>query len=134
MSDCIFCKIIDGSIPSFKIHENENCLVLLDRFPSGIGHVLVIPKKHVENIFELDDETAAKIFPLVTDVAKRMKKHLALDGLNILQNNGAAAQQSVPHFHIHLIPRCKDDAITIHWDSVDPDLKSFEDIVKTLSF
>ena len=134
MNDCIFCKIIDGTIPSFKIHENEKFLVLLDRFPSCLGHVLVIPKKHAENIFELDSETASEIFSLVADVAKRMKDVLPLEGLNILQNNGVAAQQTVPHFHIHLIPRYTDDDITIHWDSIDPKIENFEKTIATLQF
>lgn len=105
MSDCIFCKIINGDIPSAKVYEDENVLAFLDISQVTKGHTLVIPKEHKENVFELTDEIAAKVFSAVPKVANAIKAAYDPIGLNVLQNNGEAAGQSVFHFHMHLIPR-----------------------------
>jgi histidine triad (HIT) family protein len=113
--NCIFCKISNGDIPSAAIYEDDNFKVILDKFPSAPGHALILPKKHADNIFELDADSAAKIFPLAQKVAQAMQKSLNPDGINILQNNGEAAGQSVMHLHVHIIPRFKEDTIRIGW-------------------
>ncbi|MFI3174186.1 MAG: HIT family protein [Bacillota bacterium] len=113
MSDCIFCKMVNKEIPSGTLFEDDDFLVILDKFPATKGHVLVIPKVHAATIFDLSKEQSEKIFPLVTKIANQLKKNLPLEGLNLLQNNGEIAGQSVPHFHIHLIPRYKDDGVVI---------------------
>lgn len=118
--DCVFCKIIKGEIPSATIYENDEFKVILDRFPSSLGHVLVLPKEHIENIFEMPEEKAGKIFKLVSKIAPIVKKQLNCDGINILQNNGEAAGQSVPHFHIHIIPRYNNDGLNILWKPTEP--------------
>ncbi|MEH7884548.1 HIT family protein [Bacillus sp. JJ1609] len=105
MSDCIFCKIINGEIPSAKVYEDENVLAFLDISQVTKGHTLVIPKVHKENVFDLTDEIAANVFSAVPKVANAIKAAYDPIGLNVLQNNGEAAGQSVFHFHMHLIPR-----------------------------
>ena len=103
MNDCIFCKIIAGDIPSATIYENDEFKVILDRFPSGEGHALILPKNHVANIFEIDPEQAGRLFALAAKLAKAMKEVLGFEHMNILQNNGPAAGQSVFHLHFHVL-------------------------------
>jgi len=110
---CVFCKIVDGSIPSYKIYEDQTCLAFLDISQVTLGHCLVIPKKHFENIFEIDEKTASILFENVVKIAKMLKQNLNVENINILNNNGKLAYQSVIHFHIHLIPRSENDNFTI---------------------
>lgn len=118
--DCIFCKIIENTIPSATIYEDDEFKVILDRFPSSVGHTLVICKDHIENIFEMPQQKAGRMFELTTKIAAVVKSQLNCDGINILQNNGVAAGQSVPHFHIHIVPRYDNDAIDIRWEAQNP--------------
>jgi histidine triad (HIT) family protein len=105
MSDCIFCKIINGEIPSAKVFENEHVLAFLDISQVTKGHTLVIPKVHKENIFKLTPEIARNIFEVVPKIANALKTEFNPIGLNAVNNNGEEAGQSVFHFHLHLIPR-----------------------------
>ncbi|GAB1613569.1 MULTISPECIES: HIT family protein [Mammaliicoccus] len=109
MSETIFSKIIDGEIPSFKIYENEHVYAFLDISQVTKGHTLLIPKKASPNIYETDAETMKHISEALPIVANAIKKAFNPDGLNIIQNNGEFASQSVYHIHFHLIPRYKDD-------------------------
>ena len=120
MSDCIFCKINAGDIPSATIYENDEFKVILDRFPSGEGHALILPKNHVANIFEIAPEQAGRLFSLAAKLAKAMKEVLGFEHMNILQNNGTVAGQTVFHFHLHLIPRWEGDGINIGWTPTSP--------------
>ena len=120
MSDCIFCKIIAGDIPSATIYENDEFKVILDRFPSGEGHALILPKNHVANIFEINPEQAGRAFALAAKLSRAMKEVLGFEHMNILQNNGTVAGQTVFHFHIHLIPRRENDGINITWTPTEP--------------
>lgn len=113
--NCVFCKIVDGVIPSSTIYEDEDFKVILDISPASKGHAIIIPKTHVENVFELPENLASKVFAVASKVAKAMKAELQCDGFNILQNNGEVAGQTVFHFHMHLIPRYKEDQVTIKW-------------------
>lgn len=116
MDNCIFCKIVNGEIPSAKVFENEDVLAFLDISQVTKGHTLIIPKKHCENVFELDEKTAQAIFKEVPKVANALKKTFQPVGLNLLQNNGKAADQSVFHFHIHLLPRYGEyDGFSANW-------------------
>lgn len=110
--DCIFCKIIDGEIPSYKLYEDENVLAFLDITQGTKGHTLVIPKKHVRNVYDLDEETAQNVFKVVPKLANALKKAFNPIGLNIVNNNDKPLQ-SVFHFHIHLIPRYEDDGMVL---------------------
>lgn len=114
---CIFCRIIGNEIPSATLYEDEDFRVILDISPAAKGHTIIITKKHIENLFEMDSDTASKALVVATKVAKALKNELNCDGLNMLQNNGTAAGQSVFHFHIHLIPRYNNDSVNILWAS-----------------
>lgn len=115
MSDCIFCKIAGGEIPSATIYEDEDFRVILDLGPATKGHALIIPKKHYGNLCELPDELAGKAMVLAKKVITRMTDILECDGYNVVQNNGKAAGQTVFHFHMHLIPRNEGDHAGITW-------------------
>lgn len=106
--NCIFCKIISGEIPSATIYEDEEFKVILDISPAAEGHALILPKEHYANIYELPEELAAKAMLLAKRLGAHMTEKLSCDGLNLVQNNGEVAGQTVFHFHIHLIPRYKD--------------------------
>lgn len=118
MGDCIFCKIVNGDIPSAKVFENEHVLAFLDISQVSKGHTLVIPKVHKDNVYELTPEIAKNIFEVVPAIANAIKKEFNPIGLNLLQNNGEHAGQSVFHFHMHLIPRYgKGDGFGVVWKS-----------------
>ena len=104
-SNCIFCKIIAGEIPSRTIYEDEEFKVFLDVSPASKGHALIVPKVHYADLYDIDEEVAAKAMKLAKKLATRMTKVLGCEGFNILQNNNEAAGQTVFHFHMHLIPR-----------------------------
>lgn len=108
---CIFCKIVSGEIPCYKIYEDDNFLAFLDLSQATKGHTLVIPKKHCDNIFSLDENT--DIFKVVIKIAKALKKCLKVDDINIINNNGTLAGQTINHFHIHLIPRYEGDKVSL---------------------
>lgn len=106
MDDCIFCKIIKGEIPSTKVYEDDDILAFLDISQTTPGHTLVVPKKHVKDIFAYDKKLAAKVFSKLPMLARAIKESdPAIKGINILNNNGEVAYQSVFHSHIHIIPR-----------------------------
>lgn len=112
---CVFCRIVEGSIPAYKIYEDQDVLAFLDTSQVTIGHTLVIPKKHIENIFAMDQELASRLFSKVPLIANKLKKGLNINDLNILNNNGKLAYQSVNHYHIHLIPRSEGDEFSINF-------------------
>ncbi len=114
-TNCIFCKIANGDIPSSTLYEDDLFRVILDLSPAAKGHALILPKQHMANIFEMDDATAGKVFILASRIAKAMKTALNCDGLNIVQNNGEVAGQTVFHFHMHIIPRYENDGQNITW-------------------
>lgn len=132
MSDCIFCKIINNEMPSYKIYEDADFLVILDKFPITLGHSIVIPKKHFENVYELETNVSEKAFPLISKISKVLKSSLECDGLNIFQNNGEVAGQSVKHFHVHIIPRFKNDEIKIISDEKKVTDEDFINIIEKL--
>ena len=115
MSDCIFCRIAAGEIPSKTRYEDETVRVILDLGPATKGHALILPKQHAANLYELPDETAEKVLPLAKKLAKQLREKLGCDGLNLVQNNGETAGQTVMHFHMHLIPRYHGDGQKINW-------------------
>jgi len=121
MSDCIFCKIRDGQLPSFKINEDERTLTFMDINPINSGHCLVTTKAHAATLFEADEEDLRAAMVAAKRVALAIQHALKPDGLNVLQANGAAAFQSVPHFHLHLIPRWNNDGKGFDWKEVKAD-------------
>ena len=107
--NCIFCKIAAGEIPSATIYEDADFRVILDIEPASKGHALILPKEHYANLYELPDELAAKVLLVAKTVVTKMTNILNCDGYNVLQNNGEVAGQTVFHYHMHLIPRYKDE-------------------------
>ncbi|HIV81778.1 MAG TPA: HIT family protein [Candidatus Salinicoccus merdavium] len=120
MTKTIFEKIIDREIPANIVYEDNEVLAFMDAFPLSKGHTLVTPKRPIENIYELDDETGAKVMAAVTKVSKALRDAFNPKGLNVVQNNGSYASQSVFHLHFHLIPRYDDeyDGFNYKWDPV----------------
>lgn len=114
--DCIFCKIANGEIPSKTLYEDEAFRVILDLGPATKGHALILPKDHAANLFELPEETAAAAMVVAKKMAQKMKDKLHCDGLNLVQNNGEVAGQTVMHFHLHMIPRYEGDGQNILWN------------------
>lgn len=112
--NCIFCKIIKGELPSAKVYENENLISFLDVNPVSRGHCLVVPKKHFENAFDIDDATLQELFLEGKNIAKKLKGKIDADGINFLQSNGKSAGQIVFHFHLHIIPRYENDGLKKH--------------------
>jgi len=117
-TDCVFCKIRDGQIPSLKIFEDEKTLTFMDINPLNSGHCLVITKNHAATLFEAEVEDLQAAIATAQRVALAIRDGLKPDGLNMLQANGAAAYQSVPHFHLHLIPRWTNDGKGFDWKLV----------------
>ena len=127
-NNCIFCKIANGEIPSKSIYEDDEFKVILDLGPATEGHALILPKAHAADLFELPEETAANAMVLAKKLGKQMKENLHADGLNLVQNNGEAAGQTVKHFHLHLIPRYKDDGQHILWNPREASQEELEEI------
>ena len=127
-NDCIFCKIAAGEIPSKTIYEDDLFRVILDLGPATKGHALILPKDHADNLFELPDDTAGKVLVLAKKLATQMKEKLDCDGLNLVQNNGEEAGQTVKHFHMHMIPRYKNDGQRIGWKPGEPTQDELESI------
>lgn len=133
MENCIFCKIIAGEIPSTTVYEDEDFKAILDINPAARGHVVILPKRHAANIYEIPDEDAAKILPVAKKIATALRDAFDCDGVNILQNNGEAAGQTVFHLHVHVIPRFADDDVRIKWtQGVTPgDMEEIAEEIRT---
>ena len=114
MENCLFCKIITGEIPSAKIYEDEDTFAFLDIKPLTKGHTLVIPKKHCQDIFDIDESDAKKVIAVAKKVSEKIKGALKADGIRLSQSNGVAAGQDVMHFHLHVIPRYANDGLPEH--------------------
>ena len=113
--NCIFCKLANGDIPTATLYEDDDFRVILDAGPASKGHALILPKEHYKNLYELDDEIAAKALVLAKKMITKLTDVLGCDGYNIVQNNGEVAGQTVFHFHIHLIPRYEGDEVGLGW-------------------
>ena len=130
--DCLFCKIAKGEIHSATVNEDSHFTVILDVNPATKGHCLIIPKEHFDNIYDLDGETAGKLFALATCIARAMKDALKCDGLNLVQNNGEVAGQTVNHFHLHLIPRYEGDGLNLDWPQQEISGEQLEEIRQSI--
>ena len=128
MNDCIFCKIAKGEIPSKTIYEDEMFRVILDLGPATKGHALILPKEHFANLYELPDNYAEALMKVARKVGLLMKDKLSCDGLNLVQNNGEIAGQTVFHFHMHMIPRYEGDGQVIGWKPEEPTGEELEQI------
>lgn len=113
--DCIFCKIANGDIPSATVYEDDLFRAIMDIAPANKGHVIILPKNHAANIYEMTEEETAKAFVVAKKIAGAVKTATGCDGVNVLQNNGEASGQTVFHFHIHVIPRFNNDTVSVTW-------------------
>ena len=131
--NCIFCKIANGVIPSNTLYEDDLFKVILDLNPVTKGHALILPKNHFDDLLSIDEETGSKVLMVASKIATAMKKTLKCDGVNILQNNGEAAGQTVFHLHFHVIPRYVGDTVNLEWETGKPsddDLKTIAEEIR----
>ena len=128
--NCIFCKIANGEIPSRTIYEDDDFRIILDLNPATRGHALILSKNHYKNLYDMDDDMASKVLPLAKKMAYHMQEKLKCDGFNLIQNNNEIAGQTVFHFHMHLIPRYKDDNQSFVMSPGNPEIIKDEDIDK----
>ena len=131
-NDCIFCKIIKDELPSYKVYEDEDLLVILDKFPRNVGECLVITKKHYDSLFDLDPALGAKIFDISQRIAIKIMEAYPIDGLNLLQNNGESAGQQIRHFHLHVMPRYDLDSVVMTGKTINPSDEEFEEVVEKI--
>lgn len=132
-TDCIFCKIANGEIPSKTIYEDDGYRVILDLGPATKGHALILPKDHYADIYELPDDKACEVIRIAKKMAAKMTQKLGCDGFNIVQNNGESAGQTVFHFHMHLIPRYINDGQEIGWNPGEPTSDELEAIAAEIN-
>ena len=129
MENCVFCNIANGIWDSATLYEDDDFRVILDLGPASKGHALILPKAHYANIYEIPEELAAKAIVLAKKMAGIMTEALDCDGFNIVQNNGEAAGQTVFHFHMHLIPRYKDDKAGFGWNTGELDEATKQEVL-----
>ncbi|MDQ0223097.1 HIT family protein [Streptococcus moroccensis] len=133
MTDCIFCKIVSGDVPSSKIYEDDHVLAFLDITQVTPGHTLLIPKQHVADLFEMDSDLASTVFARLPKIARQLKEKLGAKGLNIVNNNGELAGQTVFHSHIHLLPRLEEgDELDIRFTTHEPDFAALGQLAQDL--
>ena len=130
--NCIFCKIANGEIPSRTLYEDEKFRVIMDLGPATRGHSLILPKEHYANLYEIPEDLAADAAKLAKKLAIRMTEKLGADGFNIIQNNNEAAGQTVPHYHVHLIPRYQNDGQHILWNPGEMPAEEMDEILNTI--
>ena len=133
MSDCIFCQIVSGQIPSSKVYEDEEVLAFLDITQVTKGHTLVIPKKHYRNMLEMDAEAASSLFARVPKIAQQLREKLGASGVNIINNNEEAAGQTVFHTHVHLLPRFDEsDGLKLTFETHEPDFAALAQLAQEI--
>ena len=133
MSDCIFCKIANGEIPSATLYEDSEFRVILDVAPASKGHALLLPKEHYANLYEMPDALLSRAAVVAKENGTRLVRATDSDGLNLVQNNGEAAGQTVFHFHLHMIPRYGKDPKTISWKPGELTEQDKEDLLRRWS-
>ena len=114
-TDCVFCKIVAGQMPCFRLLEDDNALAIMDIYPANDGHCLVLTKEHYPTLFDISDEAFAAVSRSIIRVARAVNQALSPVGLNLIQANGPGAQQSVRHFHVHVLPRKLGDQLKLNW-------------------
>ncbi|HKS90150.1 MAG TPA: HIT family protein [Stellaceae bacterium] len=130
--DCIFCKIVAGAVPCFKLCEDAATLAFMDINPVHDGHALVIAKEHYPTVFDIAPEAIAAVARTARLVAQAVNQAVAPDGLNLVQSNGSGAAQSVPHFHIHVLPRWSGDRLLVNWTPKPGDMAQIAAIAERI--
>ena len=128
--ECLFCKIIRNEIPSKKVYEDSDVVAFLDINPTAIGHTLVVPKKHFQDIYDVDESSLSKAMNIAKKISILLKDKFGADGVNIIQNTGHVAGQIVMHFHIHVIPRYKNDNIQFHFPRAQLTSQQLDEVQK----
>ena len=123
---CVFCEIVAGNERAVKVYEDDVCIAIMDIAPVNRGHLLVMPKKHYGTVFEMSFDEAAHVFGVACLMAKAVKEAVGAEGINILQNNGRAAWQYIPHVHVHVVPRWIGDRIEVYWPAERSDYDELE--------
>jgi len=133
MNECIFCKIASGEIPCMKVYEDNLTLAFMDIAKDVDGHILVIPKKHFKNVLDCDEDTICAVMKTVKAISNHLTEHCGYEGVNLLNASDESAGQSVPHFHIHIIPRYRNDGIDAwpRFEGAKEDIQTVFDRVKT---
>ena len=130
--DCIFCKIIAGEIPCFKLHENDDTLAFMDINSANEGHALIIPKEHSVDVHAVSDSAISATIITAKRIAAAVDKTLSPDGINLIQCNGPAAAQSVLHFHMHVLPRRDGDELKLNWDLAPGDMDAIGQLAERI--
>ena len=129
---CIFCKIVAGQIPCFKLHEDANTIAFMDINPVNPGHALSVAKGHWPTVDVIPPEVLADVAKTAQKVAKAVVKELKPNGVNLLQANGVGAGQSVPHLHIHIMPRVVGDDVSLNWEYKPGDMAAIKAIYERI--
>jgi len=129
--DCIFCKIIDGEIPAVKVLDKDQVIAFMDINPASRGHMLIVPKKHVENIFEISEDDLSAVMNAVKRCAQAVRQALKAEGITVLQLNGKASDQIIPHLHVHIMPRWQNDRLSVsQWEMNEGDRDELQEIAR----
>ncbi|HEX9396961.1 MAG TPA: HIT family protein [Burkholderiales bacterium] len=132
MSDCVFCRIVAGQIPSTRVYEDAQVVAFMDIGQVNPGHVLVAAKTHAPNLFELEDTQAAAVAQACARIARALKAAFDPEGLSVYQANGKAAGQTVFHYHVHLVPRHEGDGMALAWPVKNPPREKLEEYAKKI--
>ena len=130
--NCIFCKIVAGQIPCFKLHEDETTIAFMDINPVNPGHALAVAKGHWPTVDVIPADVLGNVARTAQRIARAVFKELKPNGVNLLQANGEGAGQSVPHLHIHIMPRRANDGVVLNWEPRAGDMKEIESVYKRL--
>jgi histidine triad (HIT) family protein len=131
--DCIFCQIVAGELPAHKVYEDEHTLAFMDINPATRGHALVIPRRHARNLLEIGAEDLSATALTAQQLARRVSDRLGAEGVNLINSCGAMAWQTVFHFHIHVIPRYRDDPMKLPWTPAPGDVDAIAAVAKELA-
>ncbi len=125
-ADCIFCSIIEGNIPATRVYEDADAIAFMDRTQTVPGHVLIVPRQHAANLFEVDPQAYARLFAVTAQVARAVKAGLNPPAISVLQNNGREAGQTVDHLHVHILTREAHDGYRMNWDDLHANSEQLE--------
>jgi len=129
--DCIFCKIIDGEVPAVKVLDKDKVIAFMDINPASRGHMLIVPKKHVENIFEISEDDLSAVMNAVKHCAQAVRQALKAEGITVLQLNGKASDQIIPHLHVHIMPRWQNDRLSVsQWEMNEGNIDELQEIAR----
>ena len=129
--DCIFCKIIEGKVPAVKVLDKDQVIAFMDINPASRGHMLIVPKKHVENIFEISEDDLSAVMNAVKRCAQAVRQALKAEGITVLQLNGKASDQIIPHLHVHIMPRWQNDRLSVsQWEMNEGNIDELQEIAR----